>query len=100
MRMMDVIVYSSDPTPFRILVKNWATHRINTAVVYILITEVLGISNVVFKTTTEHTTKDSFRMLSIAGAEVTTRADLDMELWASAAFDEFQRRIGSLRDDV
>ena len=94
MEFMSKVVHLRDTTPLRVLVKSWPSHRLNSAIIHILLTEVLGMSSVELRTTASHTTPTSFRMLSI-GEGGSTQADLDMELWASSAWDEYQEAQAS-----
>ena len=72
----------------RMLVKEWDTHKLNTAIAYILIHEVIGYPKPRMCTTADGMTSGSFDLLSGSLASP-AQVDIDMELWASSAYSEY-----------
>ena len=92
-----MLVASSEKANLRMLVKNWDAHALNSAIIRILIEEVLGYEPPQICSTASGWTAGSFDLLStIDGRDA--EADLDMELWASSAFDEYQAASGKYVD--
>lgn len=78
----------------RMLVKDWDTHKLNSAIAYILIHEIIGYPKPQMCTTANGMTSGSFDLLS-GTASRPAEADIDMELWASSAYAEFLEREGN-----
>jgi hypothetical protein len=85
------------PRVLRMFVKGWGTHKLLSAIAYILLNEVLGYEqNVVLCSTSSGGTSGSIQALAeiIAenGAELQSASvDIDIELWAGSALQEYQR---------
>ena len=78
----------------RMLVKEWDTHKLNSAIAYILIHEIIGYPNPQLCTTANGYTDGSFELLSGSAARP-AEVDVDMELWAASAYSEYLEREGS-----
>lgn len=95
----DLLVATSS-RPMRLLAKfQWDTHLLNSAIIRILITDVLGYPAPDVCTTPNGWTAESFKLLSTeqsADGEVVESAavDIDMELWAASAHAEYVESTG------
>lgn len=78
----------------RMLVKEWDTHKLNSAIAYILIHEIIGYPKPQMCTTANGYTSGSFDLLSGTPGRP-AEADIDMELWASSAYPEYLSNEGS-----
>ena len=78
----------------KMFVKDWDTHKLNAAIAYILIHEIIGYPKPLLCTTAAGTTAGSFEMLSETGGRQ-AEVDIDMELWASSAYAEYLANEGS-----
>ena len=87
------MLLQQDPRPLRMLVKSWDTHRIHSMIAQIIISEVLGYPSIVHCTTEDGATAGSFKALSTDVREP-AKVDLDMELWAASAINEYQASSG------
>ena len=78
----------------RMLVKEWDTHKLNTAIAYILIHEIIGYPKPQVCTTANGYTAGSFDLLSGSSGR-SGEVDIDLELWASSAYSEYLENEGS-----
>ena len=95
----DLLVATSS-RPMRLLAKfQWDTHLLNSAIIRILITDVLGYPAPDVCTTPNGWTTESFKLLATetsANGDVVEPAavDIDMELWAASAHAEYVESTG------
>jgi len=94
------LLVASSSRPMRLLAKfQWDTHLLNSAIVRILITDVLGYPAPDVCTTPNGWTSESFKLLSTTrsdGGDIVEPAavDIDMELWAASAHAEYVKATG------
>ena len=89
-----MLLFNEGGASMRMLVKDWDTHKLNSAIAYILIHEVIGYPKPQMCTTADGFTSGSFDLLS-GTAVRPAEADIDMELWAASAYSEYLDQEGS-----
>ncbi len=93
-RYRDAVRATDSGGALRMLVKNWDSHIFNSAILTILLEEVLGYPPPTHCTTNTGFTAGSFDLLSEMSAGRPAEVDIDMELWASSSFPEYQDATG------